>query len=293
MRATWPSTAAGFGSGLSYGHSLCQTHFEATRDATYGRGVERDARRPAALVTAAAVVVSVFVTYLLTTWPPEPPESASLEIGPSVSPSPGLDPSPNRTGRANEPDESDPAAVLAVGDSFTSGSDENAGPEWPQILGESLGWEMSVDAVPGSGYLAPGRTEPFGDRVDDLGPPGPDLVLLAGGINDLRAPADEVAAEAAEVVETVSEVLPDARIVLFSPFSNGEPGPLTVELAARLEQVAEAKGVDYLDATRFLIADDLIGSDGLHPNQSGQERLAQQIEAALLDLGVAQAQPDR
>lgn len=47
----------------------------------------------------------------------------------------------------------------------------------------------------------------------------------------------EVAGAASDVVTRVVETVPEAEVVLVSPFSFEEPGPLTIELADELERL--------------------------------------------------------
>lgn len=255
--------------------------------------MRREVGWPAVLVVVAAVAVTVVSTYLLASWPPPPPGSdVESSIGtsradrtqvpdPEESPeeSPGFSPgaSPGAT------------TLVVLGDSFSGGYGAYPGEEWPDLLGDALGWDVVNEAVPGSGYLKPGRDVPFGGRVDDVVAAGPDVVLLAGGINDLSEPTADVADAADDVVARLATALPDAVVVVVSPFSDGDPGPLTVALADALAEVAARHDAAYVDATRFLpdsAGDDVYGPDGFHPNEKGHRLLAEGIERALVELGV-------
>jgi lysophospholipase L1-like esterase len=163
----------------------------------------------------------------------------------------------------------------------------NGAKEWPDLLAEANAWELSEDAVGGSGYLAPGLGEPIPVRLGrDLGR-SPDVVILAAGRNDLKYPANEVASAATLVVDRLRAAMPDAEIVLFSPFSSGEPTAAVSALTADLSAVADRARVEWVDVSTFSPSG-LIGSDGVHPTQAGHEALAARIAEALtnLDLGI-------
>lgn len=184
-----------------------------------------------------------------------------------------------------------PPVVLLIGDSFSGGSDMNEGPEWPDMLKASNGWVLLEDVIGGTGYVSPGQQVPFTDRIeDDVERYAPDVVLLAGGRNDIAFPVDEVVAAADDVVAAAKRGWPDAEIVLFSPFASGEPSDETLDLARALQELAEARSVRWVDATGYVEAD-LIGSDGVHPNQEGHERLAAEVADALSQLDLATLGP--
>lgn len=181
-----------------------------------------------------------------------------------------------------------PVAVV-IGDSFTSGSKENQGPEWPELLGRSLGWRVVPEAIPGTGYVGTRRGPTFGERVDDALRHRADVYIVAGGFNDKHDPLDQVTDAAEEVVTRLHAAAPRADVVLVSSFSNGDPGPEILVQTEALEDVAEAADVLWVDATGFLPGDEgLIGSDRVHPTDEGQRRLAAEMARALDEAGVVE-----
>lgn len=239
------------------------------------------------LVIAAAVAVTVWTTYLLAGWPPDPPAGASVTTSPDGAPtrSAPMSPSPSATA-----EDDGTTTMVVLGDSFTAGTDQNDGPEWPALLSSRLGWEIVVEAAPRSGYVGSDEGTDFGDRVDAVVEHPADIVLLAGGISDLNDDVDEVTVAAEEVAVEIIDRLPDAELVIASPFSNGRPGPVTTGLAERLEQVATDLGVTYLDVTEYLpFGSDLIGDDGVHPSDKGHRKIAQELEQDLTEADLAAA----
>ena len=236
--------------------------------------MRRDISWPAVVVVAAAVAVIALSGYLLATWPPEP------EASPLSSP-------PSRSA------ETPSAAVFVLGDSVSAESPDSKGPEWPQLVGDALRWKVFTDAVNDSGYVSSGADKPFPRRVSAVVEHSPDVVVVAGGIGDIGVhPTQRIVDAADKVVARLQKELPKSTVVLVSPFSNGEPGPLTAKASAGLEKVAKAHDVPYVDATRWLMpAKGLFAADGVHLTDQGQEELAKQMEQALTELGIADASP--
>lgn len=235
---------------------------------------------PVFLVAVVGVAVLAFSAYLLAAWPPEPPE-AGLTVPDE----------PRTPGRAETAASSAAGAgidLAVIADEFTAPSEASAGPEWPQILGEGMGWDVTVDAEDGIGYLAPGGGDPFGERVRAVARRSPDVVVVAVGENDLgRYSTAEITAAAGETTRVLAKRAPGAEVVLVSPFSKGVPGPLTTELTEQLRLVAEENGVAFVDASDWLVrSDELWGSDPAHPNDRGQAVIAENMRAELDRLGL-------
>lgn len=241
----------------------------------------------AAVVAAAVAVIAVW-GYLLGTWPPDAASRGSVTPASGETARTPGDPSP--TGQASESESPRDGTVDAfvLGDTFTTGVDEVPGPQWPELLEDELGWQVQVDAVPGSGYLAAGAGTDFADRVGAVVDQEPDVVLLAGGVSDLGRPVEEIRSAADDVVQRLESALPDSEVVVLSPFSNGPPGELTTALTRALEEVAADGDAVFVDVSEMLpFGQDLIADDGVHPSALGHEELARQIAARLTDLEVA------
>jgi lysophospholipase L1-like esterase len=241
-----------------------------------------EVRWPAVAVVAAAVAVLAWVSASLASWPPTPPESTL----PAAAREAAATGTPDEAGREAV---EEATSVLVVGDAFSAGTDQNDGPPWPELLADSLGWDVAVDAVAETGYLSSDGGRSFGERLGPAVVEAADIVVLAGGIADLGSPVEEIVEAAEEVLVRVQELSPDAVLVLVlvSPFSDGDPGPLTRAAAANLEELAAEHGVGYVDATDFLPdGAGLLGPDGRHPNQEGHAEIARLMEQALVDLGV-------
>jgi lysophospholipase L1-like esterase len=231
-----------------------------------------------AAVVAAAVVVLILSAYVVTSWPPDPPASTARPAA-SV---PTSTPSPTAI---------DPMRLVVLGDSYSS-SDETGRVRapWPRQLGESLGWEVVTVGAAGTGYVsdADGSGQRFSATLPSvLGEDG-DVIIVAGGVADLGAyPMQQIVTGAAEVVTTLTEESdPQTQVVVVSPFSNGTPGPLTLELDTELQRIANDKGAVYVDATRWLVGEGLF-TDPTTPSAKGQRRIANRMVRELERLGIA------
>ena len=128
--------------------------------------------------------------------------------------------------------------------------------------------------------------------MDDVLAQDPDVIVVAGGVGDVGAhPNAQIATAAEGVVSRLAEGAPDAELVVVSPFSNGEPGPFTLQFSARLKQIAQENQAPYVDATTWLPAGQgYFGTaDIYHPTDAGQRQIAQRMGAALTDLEVVDA----
>jgi len=253
--------------------------------------MRREVSWSAVAVVAAAVAVVVMCGYLLATWPPAPPSSAHVGVSSSGS----GDASAASAAPSATPSESPAAAaeptMAVLGDSFSADRSSGSGRAWPERLGESLGWQVSTDAVDGSGYLSQGVRTSFGPRLRAALRPAPDVVVVAGGYHDVRTyDVQQVSDAANRLLDRLTDKAPDAQVVVVSPFSVGPPGPLASELSADLRDVADAHDDEYVDASDWLPAGEgLVAPDGVHLTGKGEKRVATRLEQALKRLGVVKA----
>lgn len=109
-----------------------------------------------------------------------------------------------------------------VGDSFTDsvGADNGAIDGLPRQTGHLLGWDVTPSGIGSTGYLNPGiGTTNFRDRVqNDVIDQNPDIVVVAGGINDRGYTATALQAEAELLFAAIRAGLPNAVLIVVSPF---------------------------------------------------------------------------
>jgi hypothetical protein len=74
--------------------------------------------------------------------------------------------------------------VVFVGDSWTVGSGATGSHGFAPLAAERLGWDYHLLGIGGSGYLMPGGGGPYMGRVDEAVALHPDLIVVAGSLND-------------------------------------------------------------------------------------------------------------
>lgn len=124
-------------------------------------------------------------------------------------------PTPSPTGRAT-------VRSVWIGDGYTAQSCGAA---------ESLGWECTVDAQQGTGFLSDGTVfdpdnEPLAGRLADLPRQEPDVVVVDAGRNDLGVFATAAVLDAMDdYLGRLRERYPDAVLVEIVPWTRAEPRP--------------------------------------------------------------------
>ncbi len=133
----------------------------------------------------------------------------------------------------------------------------------------------------------------FRDRVStDVIPFNPDVVVIAGGINDAGLVYDsrtlsEYRAEYDLLIEAIKMGLPAAKIVVLGPFSPQTPSslnPRLVTIRDANQAAAKAAGVPFIDVFYFTDANKskYISDDNVHPNVAGHEYLGKKLGADLV-----------
>jgi lysophospholipase L1-like esterase len=183
--------------------------------------------------------------------------------------------------------------IAFLGDSLTVGI--GAGPQrgFAWQTAEELGWPIAiVEGVSGSGFVAPGGGRPMPERVPAVVAADPDVVVVAGGTNDVFQGyrPDDVGRAAERLLTDLRTGLPSATLVVLGPFppsfeAVGSPDPTRDAVRA----AAESAGASFLDAGGIVAAavhdqadwDRYISPDGLHPNELGYSVLADALAADL------------
>lgn len=191
-----------------------------------------------------------------------------------------------------------PAAVVplvsVVGDSY-SGNIVTGGvkrPSWADVVKSNLAKsgtdvELKVHSSGGSGYVNPGTLKTtFGKDVAGTVTPETDVVVFFGSRNDAGEPPAAVGAAASAAYKAAATIAPSAKLVVIGPpWVDAATPPEVLEIRDALkEATVAAKGtfVDPLDDGWFQGANaSKIGSDGIHPNESGHAYMAGLIEPVI------------
>ena len=100
---------------------------------------------------------------------------------------------------------------------------------WPSLVADHFGWTAIKNAKGGSGYLESGPFEggaPFVDRAAAVIDADPDVLVIAGGLNDFaHHPVADISNAAEALVAQFETALPDTEIVLIGSFYPRLPVP--------------------------------------------------------------------
>ena len=203
---------------------------------------------------------------------------------------------PAATSHANAP-ASGRVRALFFGDSLMHGTGSHPGrPIMARVVARQLGWNITVDAVGGTGYTTGGaRGKPYLERLSRKGVLSTpyDVVLIEGGTNDKAADPGTMRERTTETVRYVRSRLPTAKIVLMGAYN--PPGrrydARRVTIDAVIRAVAIEQSLPYFSpisghwtkgqSGRFLC------SDGLHPSTYGYGVMGAHLVRALRAAHVA------
>lgn len=191
-------------------------------------------------------------------------------------------------------------SIAVIGDSYTEGSGEGGtGPNsWPQLAqgllaSEGIGVVADVAAEGAAGY---GHIGLGGDLFRDLATrvvrPDDALVVFFGSRND--EPVDPVTfvALAAATLLQARLTAPAARFLVIGPLWPIQEPPLAVlRIRDTLRDLAGLIGAVFVDPIAedwFAGRPDLIGKDGIHPNDAGHVYMADKIAPFMYDQLVVQ-----
>jgi hypothetical protein len=226
---------------------------------------------PLAIGLAAAITVALLVVGTTSAAPrAEPPPAFAPLVGPPPTDHP----------------------IVVLGASISAGTGSSPQQAWPALVGRCLGRRVLVGAVPGSGYVTPGRGErgPVVRllREADLARLHPSLVVLQAGHNDIGAPAPKLRAAVTTAVESVGRQVPGTPLALITVFAH--VGVPTAEARSTDATIVEAARradphVVVLDPLAEGWSFPRVG-DGLHPTAVGQRVLAGHVLGGLAQAGV-------
>lgn len=238
-------------------------------------------RTKAAVLAVATIAVVVFWGYLLTTDPKGEP----------YTPPPGV------LGSTPAAASTTASRLTVVGGAFTAPTDfgGRGAAGWAEIIGSRYGWQTTVLANDGAGYLVPGQLHLALPAIrGPLAATRPDLVFIAGGRADVGQYSPRaVAAAARAFVAGVRSDLPQARIVVLGPVATDATAPAGATqvrdaLRSAVTTVPNTTFIDPLAENWFANAPTgLIAPDGQHPTDAGHRLIADKLGADLARLGIA------
>jgi lysophospholipase L1-like esterase len=209
---------------------------------------------------------------------------SACALGPAAAPAPSLTASAAPTR---------PPVASFIGDSYSTPQATTTGAfRWSLIASEELGWIEDENALGGTGYLAStdssgvlcerDRCPSFEEQVGIVAKKQPDIVVIAGGLNDIGFVATDPEGLRSAIDATydrLAELLPDAQVIVVSPFTPG--GPLDPAMRQIVEWVGESAAEHDFPviegADQWLTGDPEALSDGRHPSDHGQQVIAERF----------------
>jgi len=189
-----------------------------------------------------------------------------------------------------------PRAIF-LGDSYTEGAGGSMQGGYVVFAGIAAGLDAWASGVGGTGIVSDGggvdgKTK-FRDRAStDVIPFNPDVVVIAGGLNDgdlayERRTLSEYRAEYDRLIEAIKSGLPAAKIVVLGPFCPQTPSSYSSGLTTLRDvnqATARAAGLPFIDVFYFTDANKskYISDDNVHPNDAGHEYLGKRLGAELV-----------
>jgi lysophospholipase L1-like esterase len=179
--------------------------------------------------------------------------------------------------------------IAVIGDSYTAGSNEGGnGPRswteqaWKLLAHRGVAIAADVAAEGGAGYGHPGN---HGSIFQDLTARAVHrndvLVVYFGSRNDQQVDPTKFPGMAAYTFHLAHFGAPDARVLVIGPpWPTATPPPTVLAIRDNLRAQAAANGatfVDPIDAGWFVGRPELIGHDGVHPNDAGHVYMAEKI----------------
>jgi lysophospholipase L1-like esterase len=182
-----------------------------------------------------------------------------------------------------------PSRVAVIGDSYTTGSNEGGnGPQgWAARSWQSLarqGFQVTPDvaAEGGAGYGVRGNHgSVFGDLTPRAVRPDDAVVVFFGSRNDQGVDPAALADAARDCFVFARRTAPSARLLVIGPpWPTADVPDAVLQIRDVLYAQARAVGATWIDpiAERWFVdRPDLIGKDGVHPNDAGHAYMADKI----------------
>ena len=202
------------------------------------------------------------------------------------------------TASVSQPDSSAPAlnaptddfdTVAILGDSYSIPN--TTGDHWPALLAFDRRWYLADFASGGTGYVQGNEEKgklPFGAKIDQVVAVNPEVVIIAGGRNDVSYPL-EVRDATRELYAQLRDRLPHAKVVVIGPImDNRPPSETAVNVNDRIRSAAEQYKLPFIDALaeNWLSDPTLLKEDGMHPTPAGQRLMFEKISEHLHSLGL-------
>jgi len=189
----------------------------------------------------------------------------------------------------------DAPVVAFYGDSYTLGTGaSDPSKRWSSIICGRRGWNEFNPSVNGLGFVR-NRAAYGVDEPSMIVAKHPDIVFVTMGLNDNFAYATggdapkQIHRAIVGDLAGLKKQLPEARFIVVEPFwyTDERPHSLAV-ISGWVKAEAAVIGADYIPFASHWIEHhpEWMADDGLHPNDAGYARIADEMDAALTRLGL-------
>jgi GDSL-like Lipase/Acylhydrolase family len=179
--------------------------------------------------------------------------------------------------------------VAVIGDSYTTGTNEGGrGPKswtaraWRELAQHGVPIAADVAAEGGAGYGTPGdHGSVFGDLTARAVKPDDALVVFFGSRNDQGVDLGLLADRAFAAFDMARHIAPSARLLVIGPpWPTADVPDPVLQIRDVVNAAAHGAGAAFVDPIGerwFFDRPDLIGADGVHPNDAGHAYMADKI----------------
>ncbi len=178
-------------------------------------------------------------------------------------------------------------SVLILGDSYTEGY--GADPKtkgWAYLVGQPLGWQVTVNGVGGTGYVNPGLNNEgtYLQRLPSLQGRSFDLVVVQGGSNDTDTAYPALRDAVTRTIDAVRTEFPGAAVVILGPATPyGKSDGTRIVMQCVLSVYAAQQNLPFLDPigeSWFVDGDGKRYANPVngHPNNAGYAHIAARFQ---------------
>jgi Lysophospholipase L1 and related esterases len=120
----------------------------------------------------------------------------------------------------------------------------------------------------------------YHDELEDI---NPEKFVLMIGTNNLGGdPQEDIVAGIEAIISAIQVRFPEAKVKVVGIFPRRNDESVVIEINKKIEALAKAKGVSYLDIGHYLVdkngkVNEKLFSDGLHPNEEGYSLIGKDI----------------
>lgn len=179
--------------------------------------------------------------------------------------------------------------VAVIGDSYTSGTDEGGwgsntwtNRTWLTLARQGVQVAPEVASEGRAGYVVRGdHGSVFEDLTNRAVQPDDALVVFFGSRNDHGVDPAQMAAMAHDTLDLARRIAPSAKLLVIGPpWTDSDPPIDVLYVRDILSGQANDVGATFIDPISegwFVGRPDLIGPDGVHPNDAGHAYMAEKI----------------